>query len=48
VNGGSDPELLFNYRTDHNAMWDDDDLREEFGYRTTYPDEGAQGLVVDL
>jgi hypothetical protein len=48
VNGGTGPELLFNYRTEHNAMWDDVELRAEFGYRTTYPEGGAPGLVVDL
>ncbi len=48
VNGGTGPELLFNYRTEHNAVWDDAELRAEFGYRTTFPEAGAPGLVVDL
>jgi beta-lactamase superfamily II metal-dependent hydrolase len=46
--GGPDPELLFNYRSDHSARWDSRELRSRFGYRTTYPPDGAQGLVVDL
>jgi beta-lactamase superfamily II metal-dependent hydrolase len=48
LRGGSDPELLFNYRTSQNAVWDDRALRDRLGYRTVYPAEGAEGLVVDL
>jgi hypothetical protein len=48
VNGGSDPELLFNYRTEINEVWDDAGLMDEFEYRATYPADGARGLIVDL
>jgi beta-lactamase superfamily II metal-dependent hydrolase len=42
--GGESPELLFNYREDEQARWDDDELRDEHGYTTVYPD-GDDGHV---
>jgi hypothetical protein len=36
--GGDDPLLLFNYDNKEQSRWDDDDLRDEHGYRTEYPD----------
>jgi beta-lactamase superfamily II metal-dependent hydrolase len=33
-------ELYFNYRSDENEVWDDDDLRTEWNYRTLYPPAG--------
>jgi beta-lactamase superfamily II metal-dependent hydrolase len=33
-------ELYFNYRTEQNAVWDDEELKEEWNYRTHYPPEG--------
>jgi hypothetical protein len=30
-------KLVFNYRTKHNEMWDDDELRDEFEYETVFP-----------
>lgn len=35
-------ELYFNYRTPHNEMWDDDDLRDDWNYRTHYPPAGCR------
>lgn len=37
--GGDAPQLFFNYANDEQSRWDDDDLRDEHGYATTYPDE---------
>src|SRR6266511_4066180 len=48
VNGGSEPELLFNYRTELNGVWDDAGLMDEFGYTVAYPADDAPGLTVDL
>jgi hypothetical protein len=38
-------ELYFNYRTEQNEVWDDDELKEEWNYRTHYP---PAGCLVDL
>ena len=47
VQGGG-PVLCFNYRSEKNAVWDDAGLKGEYGYRTIYPDEEHQGLIVEL
>ncbi len=39
-------DFHFNYRSDENEIWDDQEMREEWGYRTAYP--GAGGRVIDL
>jgi hypothetical protein len=43
-----DLQLHFNYRTEHNEMWDDGDLMRRHGYGVRYPDPGHLGLRVDL
>lgn len=48
VHGPNDPELVFNYRSEDNEVWDDDGLRNRHGYRTRYPDAGTLGIRVDL
>ncbi len=46
--GGNDLELLFNYRSKHNKIWDNETLKNDFGYTTVYPDSDQGGLVVDV
>jgi beta-lactamase superfamily II metal-dependent hydrolase len=46
--GGKDTSLYFNYKTEFNEIWDDEKLTRKHGYNTIYPDDGAQGLVVDV
>ncbi len=41
-------ELVFNYRTSQNELWDMSSLRSEYGYRTRFPEAGQAGVVVDL
>ncbi len=48
VGGGGEAALYFNYRSEENAVWDDAVLKDEYGYRTIYPDEEHQGLTVEL
>jgi beta-lactamase superfamily II metal-dependent hydrolase len=48
LHGGRDPELLFNYRSDHSTPWEGRELRDRHGYRTVYPAPGTGGLAVDL
>jgi hypothetical protein len=48
VKGGRGSTLYFNYRTEWNKWWDDDDLKSQFEYEAVYPDEGASGLSVEL
>jgi beta-lactamase superfamily II metal-dependent hydrolase len=45
---GDHPTLCFNYRSDDNRVWDDDALREKYGYRTRYPEDEEGGLRVEL
>lgn len=45
TDGGDDPLLLFNYDNEQQARWDDDELRDEHGYRTQYPSEDAPGFL---
>ena len=40
-------ELLFNYRTEFNDLWDDPGLQEALSYRASYG-EPPDGLLVDL
>lgn len=41
-------ELYFNYRSESNGVWDDDELKERWNYSTHYPKEGTEGLVFDV
>lgn len=41
-------ELWFNHRSEESLRWDDDDLREEHGYRTVFPADTDAGVVIDL
>lgn len=45
---GDDPKLYFNYRSIYNEIWDDDDLRKQYDYRTEYPPKGKEGIVIEL
>ena len=42
------PQLVFNYRSDENEGWDDQELQDERGFTAVYPAEGEDGVVVDL
>lgn len=48
VTGGQGTSLFFNYRTDINKVWDDPALKREFGFETTFPADGEEGLVVEI
>jgi len=48
LHGGKLPTLHFNYRSPYNALWDSAVLQQRYGYETRYPDEGAEGLRIDL
>jgi hypothetical protein len=41
--GGKNPKLIFNYRSEMNGLWGEPVLREKYGYRTDYPDNGGSG-----
>jgi hypothetical protein len=45
---GWEPALHFNYRSDENTIWDDDDLMKEHAYTARYPEEDENGLVVKI
>lgn len=40
--------LLFNYRTALTSPWDDEQLKKDHAYRTTYPAAGGAGLALRL
>lgn len=44
----SPAELVFNYRTQFNEVWDNRRLRRRHGYETRYPDDGVDGIAVRL
>jgi hypothetical protein len=46
--GGPHPELLFNYRSKHNEIWDNAQWMMQYGYSATHPGEGQEGLMVNL
>jgi beta-lactamase superfamily II metal-dependent hydrolase len=42
------PELIFNYRTGYNDVWERADLQEQHGFTTVYPDVATPGQLVSL
>jgi beta-lactamase superfamily II metal-dependent hydrolase len=46
--GGPHPELLFNYRSEFNKLWDNTHWMEQYGYSVSYPDKEQKGLLVNL
>lgn len=46
--GGNNLELIFNYRSSHNEVWDLEQLKDEFNYKATYPEEGRSGIEIVL
>jgi hypothetical protein len=48
ADGDNNRELLFNYRTEQNEVWDDPALGEEWKYTPVYPQPGSFGMRVDM
>ncbi len=46
--GGPDVELIFNYRSRHNDIWDIGALKRRHGYRVRYPESPDGGVSVSL
>lgn len=46
--GGEEPLLIFNYRSDHNQIWDSSILKRRYHYATLYPNDVEQGIEVQL
>ena len=42
------PELIFNYRTPYNDVWERADLQEQYGFTARYPDADQAGKLVTL
>jgi beta-lactamase superfamily II metal-dependent hydrolase len=40
--------LFFNYRSERNAVWGEEELQREFGYSATFPSKKEGGLVFDV
>jgi beta-lactamase superfamily II metal-dependent hydrolase len=45
---GRNPELIFNYRTQYNDVWERADLQEKYGFTARYPDAAQPGQLVSL
>jgi hypothetical protein len=43
-----DPELIFNYRTRYNDVWERKDLQEQYGFTARFPNTEHPGLRVSL
>jgi beta-lactamase superfamily II metal-dependent hydrolase len=44
IKHGNAKELVFNYRSDENAVWDSAALKNKFGYAARYPDAATPGV----
>lgn len=47
AHGGENSKLLFNYRTPETQIWDDDSLRQAYGYTTSYPERDKDGITLE-
>ena len=45
---GRNPELIFNYRTHYNDVWEREDLQKKYGFTARYPATDQPGQVVSL
>lgn len=45
--GGPKVQLVFNYRTKHNEMWDSKPLRQQHGYTTAFPASAGAGVTLE-
>jgi len=46
--GGTDKELVFNYRGTLTEQWEDVELQRKYRYRTIYPPKGQAGISIEL
>jgi len=46
--GGPQPELLFNYQTQFNSVWENRSLKRRYGYSLAFPGAGRTGLGLEL
>jgi beta-lactamase superfamily II metal-dependent hydrolase len=46
--GGDSLHLLFNYRSPRNIIWNHAALKEQYGYRATFPAADAPGIEIEL
>jgi len=44
--GGRRPTLFFNYRTPHNAPWDQGTLARRYDFQVVFPPQGTEGLAL--
>jgi hypothetical protein len=46
--GGARPQLVFNYESEQNGIWNSAPLRDQWGYSAQYPAAGADSVSVEL
>ena len=40
--------FYFNYRSEENEVWDNESLKKEWNYQTTFPLEGSEGIFIEV
>ena len=48
IKAADNPQLIFNYKKKTNDIWDLQFLKDQHGYSTMYPDDGSEGVIVEL
>lgn len=46
--GGPKPNIHFNYDSEHNNIWKEDDMGADIDYVAHYPKKGKEGCVIDM
>lgn len=46
--GGDNVELIFNYQSDDNEIWNTGTLKFKHRYKTRYPEDGSEGIMVKI
>jgi beta-lactamase superfamily II metal-dependent hydrolase len=48
ISSRTNSNLYFNYKTQFNTVWDDSTLKFEYNYATIFPQNGEEGIIVNL
>lgn len=48
TDGGDQPEIFFNYKTEQNCCWGETSLMRRYKYRAIYPKAGQSSVALDL
>jgi hypothetical protein len=48
IDGGEQPDIFFNYKTEQNSCWGESSLMRRYKYRAIYPKAGQSIMALDL